>query len=148
LKPLSFRSRIAGNSTLEAVTMLDEKGVPWPYYKAHHVIQAVEIVSIKPDGQGVARAETKPAMSPPLGMPKEFIEKYRPTVGAFIVEDADGDFSCIEHKKFLDCFNPVGVKQPVDVEKLQRDLEKAEKEAADWRIRYEDLQDGVRRLLE
>jgi hypothetical protein len=148
LKPLPFRSRIAGNSTLEAVTMLDEKGVPWPYYKAHHVIQAVEIVSIKPDGQGVVRAETKPAMNPPLGMPREFVGKYRPTVGAFIVEDADGDFSCVEHEKFLDCYTPVGVKKPVDMERLQRDLEKAEEEAAHWRTRYEELKESVRSLID
>ena len=128
--------------------MLDEKGVAWPYYKAHHVIQAVEIVSIKPDGQGGARAETKPAMNPPLGMPREFLEKYRPTVGAFIVEDADGDYSCIEHEKFLDCFTLVGIKEPVDVERLQRDLEKAQSEASHWEAMYDDLKDHIRCLIE
>jgi len=128
--------------------MLDEKGVAWPYYKAHHVIQAAEILSIKPDAQGGARAETKPAMNPPLGMPREFVDKYHPTVGAYIVEDADGDFSCVEHEKFLDCFTLVGLKEPIDVEKLRRDLEEAQREAGDWEARYEDLVEHIKCLIE
>jgi hypothetical protein len=120
----------------------------WPYYKAHQVVQAVEIVSIKPDNQGGALAETNPPMPKPLVIPKGFVSKYSPAEGAFIVEDADGDYSCIEHEKFLDCFNPVGVKHPVDVEKLQRDLKKAEEEVAMWRTRYDDLREGLQALLD
>jgi len=120
----------------------------WPYYKAHHVVQAIEIVSMKPDGQGGVLAETNPARPKPLLLPKEFLEKYSPAVGWFVVEDADGDHCCIEHEKFLNCYTLVGVKKPIDIERLQRDLEKAEKEAADWRAQYEDLMDGVKRLID
>jgi hypothetical protein len=120
----------------------------WPYYKAHHVVQAVEIVSIKPNNQGGALAETNPPMPKPLVIPREFFSKYSLAEGAFIVEDADGDYSCIEHEKFLDCYTLVGVNKPVDTERLQRDLQKAEGEAAMWRTRYDDLREGLQALLD
>jgi hypothetical protein len=125
--------------------MAEEKSTVWPYYRAHQVVQAIEILSMKPDGQGNMVAETTVQTTT---LPKEFVQKYGPTPGGFVVCDAEWNCFFLGREEFLDRYALVGIKEPVDVDKLRRELEKAQEEADDWRRRYNDLKDGVRNLIE
>ena len=125
--------------------MVGDKNTVWPYYKAHQVVQAVEILSTKPGENGGLIVETT---AEPVTVDWRFTKQYDPYAGGFLVRDAEGDYSFLTREKFLDLYVLVGVKEPIDVDKLRRDLEKAQEEAEKWRSRYDDLRGAVQNLID
>ena len=125
--------------------MAEEKSTTWPYYRAHQVVQAVEVLSTKRGENGGLIVETT---AEPVTVDWRFIKQYDPYAGGFLVRDAEGDYSFLTREKFLDLYVLVGVKEPIDVDKLRRDLEKAQEQAEKWRSRYDDLRSAVQNLID
>jgi hypothetical protein len=125
--------------------MAEEKSIVWPYYRAHRIVQAIEILSAKPSENGGLIVETT---AEPMSLDWRFIKQHDPYPGGFLVRDARGEYSFLKREKFLDLYVLVGVKEPVDVDSLRRDLEKAQEEADKWRSRYEDLRGALQNLID
>lgn len=99
-----------------------KKTEPWPQYRSHKIVKAMEVESIEAaDGGAVSVIKLKNSEVLSLKQHDDLILRYHPKVGDFLVEYADGYRSFSPRKAFLEGYTKVS--QVNTSEELQKLLD-------------------------